>query len=475
MGKEKTLVRDSKDTAKTAFLNTVANVLSLVVGIVMIPIITRVISTEDYGIANTFIVNRNIIAIVICFGSYAYVYKSFLEFKNEKKDYLFSVFLFSFVMIVSAFFISYPFKSYIQELLSLDGFLYHWLFFSVLAYMAYYLASYYCIFQNYSKLTALITLSIGSISQVLSLFLALIMTNDKYIGRVIGLDGAYVVILAVLFAFFLVKKCKFRLKYIKFTLRYSLPLVPHVLSQDILAQFDLIMITYFVGSAAAGVYSMAYTIGLLGYTLVSQAMSSWSTWVYRRLEENNRKTIKNASKTIIILGTYIMLVLMAIASDVVYIFLTSDYYSAVYIIGPLVVGSLFRFFYLFFYDIGYFNKKTKLIAACSIFAAVANFILNSIFIPQFGFIAAAYTTMFSYFLLMFLNYCVAKNEFISEVYDVKILVLCIVMALVWMILMMLLIDLVVVRYLLVTAITAWVILTNRSFIRKIAKQRRERT
>ena len=36
---------DNTQTAKTAILNTVANCISLVVGMIMIPIVTRVLST----------------------------------------------------------------------------------------------------------------------------------------------------------------------------------------------------------------------------------------------------------------------------------------------------------------------------------------------------------------------------------------------------------------------------------------------
>ena len=47
-------------------------------------------------------------------------------------------------------------------------------------------------------------------------------------------------------------------------------------------------------------------------------------------------------------------------------------------------------------------------------AAGINFLLNMIFIPRYGFIAAAYTTMISYGLLMIFHYiascCVAKRK-----------------------------------------------------------------
>ena len=82
--------KDSVQTAKTAILNTFANCISLVVGMIMIPIITRVLSVSQMGIANTFISTRNTMVIIITCAVYAYVHRAMIEFKNEKKSYLFS-------------------------------------------------------------------------------------------------------------------------------------------------------------------------------------------------------------------------------------------------------------------------------------------------------------------------------------------------------------------------------------------------
>ena len=86
MGKQ-----DNKSTVQTAFLNTIANVLSLIVGAVMIPLITRVMSPSDIGISGTFLSNKNILVIVVTLAIYGYVNKAMLEFKNEKVDYIYSI------------------------------------------------------------------------------------------------------------------------------------------------------------------------------------------------------------------------------------------------------------------------------------------------------------------------------------------------------------------------------------------------
>ena len=56
----------------------------------------------------------------------------------------------------------------------------------------------------------------------------------------------------------------------------------------------------------------------------------------------------------------------------------------------------------------YYEKKKRLVIA-SVVAALLNIILNWIFIPKFGYIAAAYTTLFSYIVFAFANYLAMKS------------------------------------------------------------------
>lgn len=139
---------DAKQTAKTALLNTTANIISLIVGMVMIPVITRILTTEDMGVATTFISTRNTLVILFTLAVYSYVNKAMLEFKEEKKNYVFTMVGFCTISCCVAFFALSLFKSQIQRLLSLDNFLFYWLFISCYILAVYNIANYYCAFHN---------------------------------------------------------------------------------------------------------------------------------------------------------------------------------------------------------------------------------------------------------------------------------------------------------------------------------------
>lgn len=411
---------DNTQTAKTAILNTVANCISLVVGMIMIPIVTRVLSTEQMGIANTFISTRNTVVIIITCSVYAYVHKAMIEFKDEKKSYIFSIIVFSILAVVISFCISLIFKEKLMKLLSLDNFLYYWLFISCLGFALYSIADYYCIFQNKYYIVAMIVLSVGPISQFLSVGLSYVLENDKYIGRVIGLDFVYLLVAVCLIVWMFVgRRPKFKTKYVKTTLAFTIPIIPHLLSQMVLTQCDLVMISYFCGSSKSGIYSMGHTVGFLALTVMSQIMASWSPWVYRRMEDKEFKTIFDNSKLIVLVGAYISIGLLTISTELIKIFLTDVYSPCIYIVPTLVVAMFFQFIYIFVYDFQFFNKKAKSIAASSIVAAIFNLITNYIFIPKFGFLAAGFTTLASYFVLLMINYFFTVRIGINKVYDIK--------------------------------------------------------
>ena len=57
----------------------------------------------------------------------------------------------------------------------------------------------------------------------------------------------------------------------------------------------------------------------------------------------------------------------------------------------------------------YFYKKTKFIALGSMLAAALNVVLNYLFIPRYGYIVAAYTTLVTYVLYFVFHYLLAKK------------------------------------------------------------------
>lgn len=460
--------QDSKLTIKTALMNTVANIIGLVVGMVMVPIIARVLTPAELGVASTFLSTRNTVVIVITCAVYAYVNRAMLEFREHKKDYIYTMVLFCICTVIAAFLICIPFKSQLMGLFTLDGFLFYWLFGSCLVFALYSLGNYYCIFHNKSIIIFCIVLSGGVISQLLSLGLAYVMPQHRAIGRVIGLDFTYgVVAICVLIWMALTRKKTPKLLYIKQTMRFTVPVIPHLLSQMVLTQCDLIMISYYAGEDKSGIYSMGHTIGFLAFTVMTQVMAAWSPWVYRRLEEHDTGIIRQNAQVMMLLGAYMSIGLMTVGTELIHIFLTDLYLPCIYIVPPLVLAMFFQFLYLFLYDVEYYYKKAKLLAVSSVISSVLNLILNAVFIPRYSYLAACYTTVASYLALLILNYMFSRRIGTNEIYNLKLMVVLVVAVAAYMFFVFMAIQYVTLRYGVLVLITVILLAIEKEKLKRL--------
>ena len=82
-------------------------------------------------------------------------------------------------------------------------------------------------------------------------------------------------------------------------------------------------------------------------------------------------------------------------------------------------------------------------------AALVNLVLNWIFIPRFGYLAAAYTTLAGYLVLLAIHMALVHRIKYSDVYDYKLIICVVAVMLVIMVLITLLYKLTLIRYIFV--------------------------
>ena len=149
------------------------------------------------------------------------------------------------------------------------------------------------------------------------------------------------------------------------------------------------------------------------------------------------------------------------------------YDEAVWIIPPVAISLLLLFYAQLFINVQFYYEKKKSLVYASILAAVVNIVLNAILIPRVSYIAAGYTTLFSYIIFAFLNYIamrsVAKEKgFSMKAINAKILVLLFAVFSISCFGFMFLYGFALIRYCLVL-ILALVALINRKKMSKLFK------
>lgn len=129
---------------------------------------------------------------------------------------------------------------------------------------------------------------------------------------------------------------------------------------------------------------------------------------------------------------------------------TKEYYSGIYMIPPLVFASFEMYMYTVYVNVEYYYKSTKYIAFNTIVAAVTNIVLNFIFVPMFGGMAACFTTVASY-MVSFIMHSRHSRKLDKDLFPIRQFALPTIIFIVAIVLAYLLMDLWLIRWIIVVA------------------------
>jgi len=103
-----------------------------------------------------------------------------------------------------------------------------------------------------------------------------------------------------------------------------------------------------------------------------------------------------------------LLILGSLSTWLVTIVAGEQYAEGAIYVPPLICSALVSSMYLFFPGLS-IAKKTSLIAGVNIFVGILNVGLNYVFIPLYGALGAAFSTLFSVLLSFILNALFAQK------------------------------------------------------------------
>jgi len=386
-----------------------ADIAIKAIGFISIPIFTRLLTQSEYGISSVFLSYVAIFTVLFSLNSYTAVGRYYFEKTEDFEEFIST----TFTLLVLIFSITIPiyliFYSQLVSIMNLPKSLPLYIilssFFSII-YSVYYqiLAA-----QQKSKDAAKISILYGYTGFVISVILTYLLSSDRYLGKIWSS-----LIIGLIFALYFLKKLsnslKFSLKkeHIKYILSYSFPLIPYSLSSIILAQFDRIMINNISDSASAGIYSLGYTVGLLLSIVISATLTAMVPQVMDFFDKKEFSRMDSLLKRIFSIETIAALGLILFGKELIIILADEKFHIASDIVPIVVVGYLFYgMSTIYSLYIGY-TKKMIYLSFSVLSAGIVNIILNLIFIPEYGYIAAAYTTTFSFFLMFIFNWITAK-------------------------------------------------------------------
>ncbi|MBQ6318349.1 MAG: polysaccharide biosynthesis protein [Lachnospiraceae bacterium] len=405
---------------KSSIWYTIANVSIRAVAIITTPIYTGMLTTADYGRANTFNSWIDVFNVFACLCVVYSIGRAKLDFPDRFDEYMSSLqglsSSFGFILLVLAFIFRESLSGWIHYEVPLAVGLFAYL--CVAPSVEYMMQK--CRYEYRYKENILISV-ITCVGQVaLSILLMLLFNDRRYIGKILGVMLPTAIMGIVFYIRFIVKgKVFYNREYWTYALKIGLPMIPHALALILLAQMDRIMIKGICGDGDAGLYIFGYSFATLLMIFTNAIGQAYLPWFNETLFDGERDRIRQIQKKLVLLGCFLSFGFIAVSPEALMLLSISNnsYWIAKYVVPPIVLGTLAQYFYTNYVNVEIFCKKTSIIAMGSCLAALINYILNYAFIPRFGYIAAAYTTFASYIVLMLMHYIMVRFVLKEQVYD----------------------------------------------------------
>lgn len=454
-----------KKALKAGAWYTVSSIVVKAIGIITTPIYTRMLSTYDYGVAATFTSWYTLLVIFSSLNLNYSVVRVKQDFKGKLDEYIGSMQMLSaaFSLLLGA--VMLAFAEPLAKAMELNKGLLFLLFLYLLFEPAItFHQSRFRYSYNY-KGNILISLVIAIGNVVTTLSLLAILQNNRYYGKVLGTVIPCVLLSLFFWVYSINKKIlKVNLQYWKYGLAISLPLILHTVSLNILSQSDRILISRYTGSEYAGIYSLAYNYAILINIVLDAVNGAWIPYFHDTYFDGKIADIRKNAKPIIMLGCFLGIGCIAIAPEAIAILGPKDYAIGVWVVPPVTAGIVCKFLYQNYVQIEMHFQKTSYISAGTMLSAVLNFVLNMIFIPIFGFVAAAYTTLFSYFVLLLAHLIITRTVLKEKIYDDKFVFLAFFVVLAFSGIFMFLYRFIMLRYVFICLVLLAYYYTNRTMI-----------
>ena len=197
---------------------------------------------------------------------------------------------------------------------------------------------------------------------------------------------------------------------LKEIIKYSVPLIPNMISWWIVSASDRTIISAVIGIAQNGIYSAANKFSGVFTTLYSVFNLTWTESASININSEDRDEFFSKILDFVIrffgclcLGT------IAVMPFVFNILINEKFAEAYYQIPILILGSVFNILVSFIGSIYVAKKLTKEIAKTSVIAAIINIVVNLVLIKSIGLYAASISTVIAYVLMFIYRWIDVKK------------------------------------------------------------------
>lgn len=390
---------DNKQQVRNSFIYLLPALAGNAIPLLTLPIFTRYLSKEDYGVLALAQIYAIFMSGLINFGLTTGYERNFFEYrkKADASGLLYSVLLF--VCAAFALFagITFVFKDPLSRLLTGSAQYGTLIFWSYCATCMMSLKMYYLTyFKNMENASPYVwyTIDESILGVSFSLFLVIFMKTGV-VGLVYGQFAASLIVFILITAKFLkMIPASFNWPILKDTLKLSYPLTPRIFLGVIGSQFDKYMINLLATLGGVGIYSIGQKIAYVVFTYMTAIQNVFSPQVYKRmfgLSESGNETVGSYLTPFAYFSILLAVLIALFSEELIFILTPVPFHAAadIIIVLTMLYGSMF---------FGKqpqltFAKKTGITSVLTFVSIGLNIAFNIPFILKWGAIGAAWGTL----------------------------------------------------------------------------------
>lgn len=381
--------------AKAAIWFMLCSILQKGIALITTPIFTRILSPEDFGLYTVYLSWADIIIIFVTLRLEMSVFsKGMSRYRDNRSGYVASMQMLTTITTVVCLLLYWLFSKTISSFTELPFFIMIMLILRCGVFSAY---DFWMLKERYEyKYVTFVTVVLGLsfLNAVGGIVAVLLFPTRGGEARIISDFVVYFLIGLVLYGINFKRGWKFaKSEHVKYAIAFNLPLIPHYVATYILNQMDRIMIQKMVGIMQAGVYSVAFSAGMMMNIVSASMINAITPWYYEKLETSKFDDVKARFAPFILIVCSFIFFFLLFAPEAMVVLAPSAYMEAVYIIPPIAASIIFSVMYSLFTIPEFYYDANKFSMIASGAAAIFNLISNFVCINLFGYLSAGFTTL----------------------------------------------------------------------------------
>lgn len=413
----------TKKLLKGTSIYTFSNILTKAGSILLLPLFTRLLTPEEYGVIGLLKPIISFIPLFFIFGLYVSQTRIYVDVKDNPKklgSYIYSLNIFLWIVNILIFLLLiFPLREVILGKI-ID--------FNKISFYPYVLLAliigfinifnrlsqnYYAINYNFKKKA---TGSILSFIISNSIALLLIYYYDYgALGKFVGMFVSNSFLLAFWY-FNYIKKANltFNINYLKDSLNIGFPVMLSSITGVLLTYGDRIILSKYLPLEIVGIYSLAYTGGMILNIVIDSFNSVWLPMFNELMDSSNKEKfsiISNKLTQLILVIIFICLLGQLFNKEIITFVLPVSYNDTISFLPYILFGIVFEGVSHFFKNIFIYYKETIYLPILTFISSILNLGINIALIPKYGAMVAVYSTIISYLFITILLIFIVKYKY----------------------------------------------------------------